>query len=117
MRRLTDFLGAHPFDRDIARRPFLQQQFRRSHDRISMKARPHGPTVKSVRYRDQAHSLMVRHIGSHDGNRFTFRNATRRVVQGFIPAVAAACARPGQTAEIPHSGGRVDHRCKRSCIG
>src|ERR1019366_4040923 len=49
LRRLAHFFGANPFDSDIARRPFLQQELRRLHDRIGMKARPHRSAAKSVR--------------------------------------------------------------------
>ena len=82
-----------------------------------MKARSHRPAAKRVRDSDQAHPLMVRHIGAHDGNTFALRDTPRRVVQGLIPAVAATPARFGQTGEIPHRGGRFDHGCKRRRIG
>ena len=117
LRRLAHFFGADPFDSDIARRPFLQQELRRLHDRIGMKARPHRSAAKSVRDSDQAHPLMVRHIGAHDSNTLAIRDTPRRVVQSFIAAVPTAPARFGQTGKIPYCGGRLDHGCKRRRIG
>src|SRR5664279_354929 len=82
-----------------------------------MKTRSHCPAAKGVRDSDQAHPLMVRHIGAYDGNAFALRQTPRRVVQGLIPTVAATPARVGQTAEIPHRGGWLDHGCERRRIG
>ena len=114
---LTHFFSAHPLDIDIARRPFLQQKFCRLDNRICMKASSRRSAQKSVRDSDQAHPLMVRHIGSYYGNTLAFRNTPRRLVQGFIPTVLATTAYFGQTGEIPHRGGRFDHGSKRRRIG
>src|SRR6202142_4077376 len=100
LRRLAHFFGTHPFYRDIARWPFLQQKLGRLDDWIGMKARPHRPAVKRIRDSDQAHPLMVPNIGAHDGDTLTLRNTPRRVVQALIPAVLATPAHIGQTGEI-----------------
>src|ERR1022692_1792448 len=117
LRRLTHFFGAHPFYRDIARRPFLQQKLGRLDDWIGMKARSHRSAVKRVRDSNQTHPWMLRHIGAHDGDTLTLLNTPRRVVQGLIPAVPATPAHVGQTGEIPHRGDWFDHGCERRRIG
>ena len=112
----SDLLRARVNRRDIARRAFLQEQFRRLNARLGVKPRPHPAVEDHIGDGDDAHSLVMRHVGPNDGDRRPVGDPRARVVEGLVEPIAAARADSGKPLEIAHRALRVDHRGERRCI-
>ena len=104
-------------DRHIMRHPLLQQQFGCLDHGLGMEAPTHRALAKGIRNGDDAHALVMRHIGAHDRDRCALRQARLRVVQRLVPAIAAAAAGRRQPREIGRGRAGIDHRGERRRIG
>jgi hypothetical protein len=106
---------AHPraSGRDVARRPFLQQELRRLDGRLGVEPGPHFSVQQGIGNGNDRHALMVRHEGADDRALRLRRQARARVVQCFVEAVPSARSGCGQSREVAHRGGRFDHRGER----
>ena len=114
--------GPHLFDprpghQDVAWGAFLQQQLSGLHARLSVEARAHHAVVKDVCERHERHSLVMCHIGVHDGNFLVLGDARGGVIERFVKAEAAAGASLGETREILCRGFRVNHRRQGCRVG
>ena len=56
-------------------------------DRLGVETAPHHPIVQDIRDRDQRHALVMRHIGPHDGDVFSFGHPCAGVIQCLIEPV------------------------------
>ena len=115
--RRLDLLGPWPGDRDVPRCPLLEQQVGGFHDGLSVKARPHGAVMQHVRYRDQGHALVVRHVGAHEAGGFAFRQTGGRVVERLVESVGPAGAEGGEPLEVLGRGAGIDHRRQGGRVG
>ena len=106
-----------PRDRHVARRPLLQQQFRRLDDGFRMEAPPHDPVQHGIGDRDDRHALVMRHEGPHHGHRLPGRNPARRVVQRLVEAIAALAAGRRKPHEVADRRPGIDHRRQRGGVG
>ena len=75
--------------RNVARRPFLQQQLGRFDDRIAVEAVAQAALEDRVGDRRDRHARVVRHVVQHDGVVGAFRHALRREIDRIVEAVAA----------------------------
>ena len=80
----------------VARYAFLQQELGGLDYRLGVKAGAHRAVQHRIRERDQAHPLMVRHVGTDDRHLGTFRDVRRGIVDRLIPAIPASPTRRGQ---------------------
>ena len=100
---------ARPGDRDVARRPLLQQQLGRLDDRLAVEARPHGAGVEDVRDGDEQHALVMRHVGAHHRDPGPLRKPGPGVVEGLVETVGAVGAGFPEPAEVLRSRRGIDH--------
>ncbi len=117
MRDRSDLLGARARDGDAARCAFLEQQLRRLDHRHGVEAGAHRTLVERVGDRDHGHALVVGHEGANDGDRLALGKSRGRVVEGFVPAEAAAPAGVGESREVLNRGSWIHHRRERRRIG
>ncbi|MNS38645.1 hypothetical protein D3C72_709020 [compost metagenome] len=89
----------------------MQQQHRRLKGRVRLEARLHRAAQQHVGDRQQAHALVMRHVRLDDGAVLARGLAARRVVDGFIEAVAAHQLVLGQPLQI--AAGCVRHHHQR----
>ena len=61
--------------RDVARRALLQQQLGRLHGDVGMEAFAHAAVEQRVGDGDDAHALVMRHVGAHQHARCAFGHA------------------------------------------
>ena len=108
--------GWRASDREVARHPFLQQQFRRAHHRFGMKALAHAAVVEGIADADQHHRLMVGHIGFDDCKSRCVRQAGAREIERFVPAVDAPAAHSGHLSEVCRRRPGIDHRTEAAGI-
>ncbi len=111
------FLGARMRHGDIARRAFLQQQLRGLHVDVGMEAVAHAAVEQRVGDGDDAHALVVRHVGADQYARSVFRQAARREVHGLEEAVAAARADASECAVVGERRLDVDHGREAGGVG
>ena len=111
------FHRKRPDDCNLARHPFLQQQFSRLHHRLGMEPSPHGAAVERRGQRHNRHPLMMRHVGADDRIAGPPGQPGAGVVDRFVEAVAAARTSLRQLRQIGTSRGRIDHRPQRRGIG
>ncbi|MNQ00691.1 hypothetical protein D3C85_133450 [compost metagenome] len=88
----------------------MQQQHRRLKGWVRLEARLHRAAQQHVGDRQQAHALVMRHVRLHDGAVLARGLAARRVVDGFIEAVAAHQLVLGQPLQIAARGVRHHHQ-------
>ena len=86
------FLDPGPGDQNVTRSAFLQQQLGSLHARLGVKARSHDALVENIRYRHQRHSLVMRHMGVHDGHRLVLRDSRGRVIERLIKSIVTGRA-------------------------
>ena len=96
---------------------FLQEQFVGLNHGFGAETRAKEIVAQHIRDRDQDHALVMRHESAHDDEVLALGHATRREVQRFIPAEAAAGAELRQHFEISQGGARIHHRRERGRIG
>ncbi len=80
-----------PGDQDVPRSTFLQQQLGGLHARLGVKARAHDAVIEDVRERHERHTLVMCHIGMHDGHVLILGNPRCGVIEGLVKAITAAC--------------------------
>jgi hypothetical protein len=95
--------------RHVTRHPFLKQELGRSDDRLGMKACAHHPIVKRIGDRDHSHSLMVGHVGTHDGNISSLGKPCLCVIQSVVPAVETSTTNLRKMHEVARCCCGVDH--------
>ena len=80
-----------------------------STNRVGVEAVDHEPIVEDVAESHQRHPLVMGHVTLDDGDRCSFREPTRRVVERFSEAVSAARAGFGQALRgcAPRQPGRI----------
>ena len=98
-------------------RALLEKQLGCPHHRLVGEACTHLAAGEHVGERDEQHSLVVRHVGAHDGGALAVGDAGGRVIEGLVEAVAAASAIGVQTSEIPNRFLGVHHRREPGRIG
>ena len=108
-----DFQCRRAGDRDVARHAFLKQKLGCLDDRVGVKTLAHLAFQKRIRDRHDAHGMVMRHIGAHDGDFGPFRKTRWCVVEGLVPAVRATASLFGQPLEIFRGSGRFNH-CRKS---
>ena len=112
-----DFLRPGMSYRDIARRAFLQQKFRRLHDWLGMKPFPHLPVEETVGDGDHRHALMVRQEGADNCDVFPLGQARACVIQRLVEAIAAPRAQGGESGEVTRRRARINHGRERRRVG
>ena len=115
MRRGRDFFRAWSRHRHVARRTFLEQEFGGPDHRLGVETVPHHPIVQDIRDRDQRHALMMRHIGPHDGDVFSFGHPCAGVIQRLIKPIGSPAAGLGESGKVLRRRRGIDHG--RECSG
>ena len=69
-----------------------------------------APSLRHVAESDQGHPLVMGHVAADDGDRRTFGEPSRRVVERFPEPVGAGRSGIPQAREVPHRGLGPDHR-------
>ena len=89
---------------------FAAEQFRGLHIRVAVEPALDDSIPKQVPQREQAHSLVVSHEGTHDGEGLLAALPCRRVVDGFEKAEAAHETVVRQTLQVGAGGFGRDHQ-------
>ena len=95
----------------------LEQELARRDDRLRMEPPARSPAEQHVGERDDAHALVMRHVGADDRNLVADRHAGRRVVEGLEIAEAAAATFGGDRLVVAEGRHRIDHGGKPGGIG
>ena len=108
-RDVLGLLNRRVLQRNEVRDPFLQQQLGRLHPRIGVKAVLHRRAVDRVVERDQAHALVVRHVG---GQRHAAGVVLRQPIDGVVDRLVEAVLplEPGGAKALEIGEHRRRHR-------
>ena len=98
------------------RHALLQEQRSRLELRIGFESPLHWPVEQGVADGEQAHALVVRHEGTDDRARLAAWQAGRRVVHGFVHAVAALHALRREPRQVFASRVRGHHQRQRTRV-
>ena len=111
------FLDPRPGDGDVPRRALLQEQLGGLDDGLRVEPRAHPALPQHGRQRDEGHSLMVRHVGAHDGHRRAFRKARSRIVERLVEAIRSPGPHVRETSQVFRGSLGLHHRGEGGRIG
>ena len=99
------------------RHAFLQQQVRRLEQRAGHEAPLHRVVPQEVDHSQQAHSLMVGHVGADGGARFVRGQSGRGIVHGLVESIGTGPVLGRQALQVCTSRCRRHHQGHRSGVG
>src|SRR5713101_2587890 len=102
--------GARTRDQNVARRPFLEQEFRRPNNWLGVEPGAHRSVVEGVIDRYQRHPLVMRHVSSNDCYFLTLGETRRCVIERFVAAITTHAARRSEAGKVARCSFRIDHR-------
>ena len=99
----------------LLRHTLLQQQFRGTCERVGHESALHRPVEQDMLKGQQAHALMVRHEGTHDGVILAPRHTRWRVVDCLVEPIDAEETVSGERLQVATRFPR--HHRQRQCAG
>src|ERR1051326_6093946 len=89
-----------PGHRDVMRRMFLEEEFRRPNHWLGMKTSPHGAVMQRIAYCHDGHTLMVCHESTNDPDGLAYWHSSWSVIERFVETVTPLPAAFRQPLEV-----------------